>query len=501
MAVGLGVFISLISVLIVGIIIFNMLHQQRSQIGVLKALGYKRTKIAVPYVLAVLVLALGMLILGYGIGVLLAQPMTQLYLDFYLLPYEPIHQSWSVFAVAVFVPLSVFALFTFMILIRMLKTPVLDLLHPTENQSINALSRFVSRLMTKASAKTKFTWLYALHNARSFFIFFIGILFATLLINFSFAMDGMVKELTLANLEEMPYEYESTIDFTKGIPELKTGQEKYLMYPYGRLDELNVIVVGLEPDSTLAPLIDPQDHIITPILSEGAVISEKLSLRKGLKVGDTLRVEIGTLIRDLVIKGISREYIDDKVYLDRSLLSTWISSNGSDALYSGIYSIEKPDKEGYALILAKADVIKQTEAMSAFVDTVSFSMIGGSALIAFCILYVLTSQTVLQNTYAISLLKVLGYRKKDVNAMILNGYLIYALVSYALSLPVSILALKGLLRIFVVQYGILLPLNFDWTQGVKGFLLVIGIYLLGTLHSRMKIQKISLQEALKTYRE
>ncbi len=501
MSIGFGVFISMVSVLIVGIIIFNMLHQQRSQIGVLKALGYKRTRIALPYVMAVLVIALVMLLIGYYAGVVLSFPMKQLYLDFYLLPYEAIHQQWEVFVTSIFVPLSVFALFTFLIIRRMLKTPVLDLLHPQENQSINGISRFVSKLMTKASAKTKFTWLYALHNARSFFIFFLGILFTTLLINFSFAMDGMVKELTLANLDKMPYQYEAYVDFTKGIPTITDDQEKFLVYPYGRYEELNLIVIGLEPDSQYYPLIDPHGKIITSELTQGAIISEKLSLRKNLKIHDTVSVEIGSQIHILTIIGISQEYIDDKVYVERRLLSAWISASNQETLFTGIYSLDKPDPEAYSLILAKEDVIKQTEAMSGFIDLVSMMMIGGSALIAFCILYVLTSQTVLQNTYAISLLKVLGYRKKEVNAMILNGYLIYALLSYSISLPLSILALKGLLSIFVVQYGILLPLDFGFDQALKGFVFVLGLFYLGSLHSRMKIQKISLQEAMKVYRE
>ena len=108
---------------------------------------------------------------------------------------------------------------------------------------------------------------------------------------------------------------------------------------------------------------------------------------------------------------------------------------------------------------------------------------------AFCILYVLTSQTVIQNTYALSLLKVLGYHKKEVNAMILNGYLIYTLFSYIVSLPLAVLALTALLKIFVVQYGILLPLSFGFDEAFKGLLFAIGLFYLGSLHSRKKIQK------------
>lgn len=501
MAVGFGVFLSLISVLIVGIIIFNMLHQQRSQIGLLKALGYRRLRIAIPYVSAVLVLALVMLILGYVIGFYAAAPMTQLYLDFYLVPKEAIHSRWDVFAVAILVPLFVFASFTLLIVVRMLRTPVLDLLHPKENLSINALTKTVSSLMAKASAQKKFTWLYALHNARSFVIFFIGILFATLLINFSFTMDGMVEKLTVANLESMPYEYESYVDFTQGIPTVTSDHEKFLLYPYGRVDQLNVIVVGLEADSTLYPLIDDHGKTITGSLTNGVIISQKLSLKKGYKLGETLEFEIGSVSHKLTIQGISDEYVDDKIYLERTVLSSWLSTNASEDLFTGIYSIAKPQTQGYTLILAKKDLLNQTKAMSGFIDTVSLALVGGSALVAFCILYVLTSQTVFQNTYAISLLKVLGYKKKEVNAMILNGYLIYALASYVISVPITIFTLKSLLALFVIQYGITLPMQFGVSETVYGLIFVIGLFYMGTLHSRHKIEAISLQEALKAYRE
>ncbi|WP_455331540.1 FtsX-like permease family protein [Exiguobacterium profundum] len=110
MALGLSLFIVSIAVIIVAILISNMLEAERGQIGLLKAIGYSRRQIASPYLVLILVFAFFMLIIGYFLGLYFANPLKELYLDFYLLPSITIAQSPLVFVTAVFAPLLFFAL-------------------------------------------------------------------------------------------------------------------------------------------------------------------------------------------------------------------------------------------------------------------------------------------------------------------------------------------------------------------------------------------------------
>jgi putative ABC transport system permease protein len=500
-ALGLSIFIATIAVIIVSIMIYNLLQAERGQIGILKALGYRRREIAMPYFLSVLFFALVMLVAGYFLGTIYAEPLKELYLDFYLLPSVKIGQSFTVFATAIFVPFLFFAVVSGIIISRILGESALELLKPHENKSINKLSKSLSRMLAKAKGMTKFKYLHAIRSIGSFFIFFLGIMFSTILISFSFMMGGMVDRMTIDYLNKVDYQYESYADFTKRLPEVRTGDEKFLSYPFATLGDTTISLQGLSSRNRLYKLYDESGNDITVYTQNGAVITKRLSIKLGISEGDTISVTVNKAHYDFTVKGITDEYIADKVYLNIERLSNMLSENKSSRLFSGIYSIDKPSADYYSTILSKKGLIEQSKAMSNYTQFIVKVMIGGSAIIASSILFVLTSFTVEKNYYVISLLKVMGYKRREVNAMILNSYLVYAVISYLVSIPIALAILYSMMDLFASEYGVILPLKFEPNFIPKTLAILVVIYFASTYISRRKIARIPLQEVLKTYGE
>jgi len=501
MALGLSIFIAIIAVIIVSIMIYNLLHAERGQIGILKALGYRRREIAMPYFLSVLFFALIMLIAGYFLGTVFAEPLKELYLDFYLLPSVKINQSLTVFATAIFVPFLFFAAVSGVIIYRILGETALELLKPHENKSINKLSKSLSRMLANAKGMTKFKYLHAIRSTGSFFIFFIGIMFSTILISFSFMMGGMVDRMTIDYLNKVDYQYESYADVTKRLPEVGIGEEKFLIYPYASLEDKLISLQGLSPRNNLYKLYDESGDDITVYTQNGAVITKRLSVKLGISEGDTISVKVNQDFYAFTVKGVSDEYIADKVYLNIERLSNMLSENQSSRLFSGIYSTDKPSADYYSTIISKEGLIEQSKAMSNYTQFIVNIMIGGSAMIAASILFVLTSFTVEKNYYVISLLKVMGYKRREVNAMILNSYFVYAVISYLVSIPIALAVLYWMMDLFASEYGVILPLKFEPIFVVRTLAILVVIYFVSTYISRRKIERIPLQEVLKTYGE
>jgi len=498
---GLSIFIASIAVIIVAIMISNLLHAERGQIGILKAMGYRRFEIAMPYFLSVITVAFIMLIIGYIIGYIYAEPLKKLYLDFYLLPVTQIDQSITVFATAVFVPLFFFALFSGAIIYRMLGEGPLQLLRPHETTSLNWLSKYVSRLLSKAKGKTKFKYLHAIRSTGSFVIFFIGIMFSTLLITYSLMMSGMMERMTVGYLNKVDWKYQSYADFTKLIPEPKPGEEKFLIYPYAYLGEKVVTLEGLSPDNRLYRLIDDSGNDVTTFIQNDAVITKQLGLKLGIKAGDSIKIKVNKDYYNFTVRGLTDDYTSDNIYISINKLSNMISDSKNSRLYSGIYSISKPSDQYYSMIISKGGLIEQSKSMSSYTDFMINIMVWGAAVIAASILFVLTSFTVEKNYYSISLLKVLGYRRREVNSMILNSYFVYALISYAVSIPISLAILDWMVGYFIEIYDIILPLQFNSLALLEGLAILVVIFLAGTYASRRKIGRIPLQEVLKTYGE
>ena len=501
MALGLSIFIASIAVIIVSLLIYNLLHAERGQIGILKALGYRRTEIALPYFLSMLFVAFFMLIVGYAVGYRAAEPLKAMYLDFYLLPSVRIGQSVTVFATAIFVPLFFFAAVTWSIINRMLREGPLELLKPHESRAINRLSRWVSRLLVHARGSTKFKYLHAVRSTGTFFLFFISIMFSTILITFSFMTNGMMERMTIDYLGKVDYQYESYADFTERVPEPGPGEEKFLVYPYASLDGEIVTLQGLSPRNNLYRLYDETGRDLTVYIRNGAVVTKRLAIKYGIEEGDTLTVKVNRDFFSFPVRGVVDEYISDTVYLDIEKLSAMVSENRTQRLFSGIYSMEKPSDAYYSTIISKGDIIAQAESMASYTAYMINIMIAGAAVIAASILFTLTSFTVEKNYYVISLLKVMGYHRREITSMILNSYFIYAVFSYLLSIPISLAIVNGVMSVFAKEYGVVLPVEFQPADALKSLAIVVVIFLLGTWASRMKIRKIPLQEVLKSYGE
>lgn len=501
MSLGLSIFIAAIAVLIVSIMMSNLLSAERGQIGILKALGYRRSEVAVPYFVSVVALAFVMLIVGYVLGVFLAEPLKQMYLDFYLLPQADIVQSPVVFATAIFVPLFFFAAFAGAVIYRMLGEGPLALLKPHESDTLNVLTRLASRLLGHAKGRTKFKYLHAIRSTGSFVVFFVGIMFSTLLIMYALMMDGMVDRMTIGQLETVGYRYQAYVDATKRAPDPRPGDEKFLVHPFAYVGDRVVTLHGLAPDNTLFQLHDAAGRNITGRIRDDVVVTESLALKLGLQQGDRLRVRVDDRRLVFTVAGIAHEYAADAIYLDIERLSGIVSDGATTRLYSGIYAIEKPSGQYYSAVISKEGLVDQSRSMATYTNYMINTMIAASAVIAASILFVLTAFTVERNYYSISLLKVLGYSRREVNSMILDSYFVYALASYVLSIPITLAVLDALRRLFLDEYGLVIPFEFDPVDTLRGLAILVVIFLVGTWASRLKIARIPLQEVLKTYGE
>ncbi|TVP87269.1 MAG: ABC transporter permease, partial [Alkalicoccus sp.] len=483
MALGLSIFIASIAVIIVSLMMHNLLQAERGQIGILKALGYSRTKIAFPYFLSLMLLAFLMLVLGYILGYFAAEPLKNLYLDFYLLPEKPIIQQLEVFAAAILVPFFFFAAVSALIIYRILGEQPLELLNPKESHSVNFLTRFVSRMLRGARGAVKFKYLHAVRSTGSFLIFFLGILFATILIFFAFMMNGMMERMTTEHLEKTDYQYEAYADPLREAANIPEDAERFLAYPYGSYEEETAALHGLEPDNTLHRLYDDSGEDITREIENGVIISETMRMKFGLDIGDTLLLGVDQEEVEVTVRGVSEEYISDKVYFDRETLSLLLTDDQSEELYSGIYSLSPPPDEEFAAVISKEGLMEQNESLEGYMTMMTNIMVAGSGVIAASILFVLTSFTVEKNYYAISLLKVMGYSRREVNGMILNSYFVYTLLSYLISIPIALLLLR-IIVVFFADYGVILPLRFEPFSLVITLVVLLLIFFISTYISR-----------------
>lgn len=497
MSMGLSIVISSIAILIVAILIYKILREEKGQIGVLKALGYKNKKIAKSYIVLILLMSLPMLILGYIGGWLAAEPLKNMYLMFYLLPSVPIRGNFVVALTAIIVPLIFFIGLSSILIIKMLSKKALDLLRNSETNKVSFLNKLTNKILKNAKGKTKFKYSFIFKNTPKFLVFFFGVLFSTILIVMALMMSSVFNNLGTKYYERVDYNYEGFIDNTKELPTLSAGEEKFLQYPSALYKDEMITLIGLSEDNKLHKLYDKDNKDITKDLDDGIVMTSSFALKNGIKVGDTIKVQIGNKEDSLKIVGETDEYTGDKLYISRKKLSELISYGKNSDLYNGVFSKEKLNSNDYVSVVNKNTILEQSKSMQGFVRVSIYAMIASAVFIAVIIMFVLTSLTIEDNTYSISLLKVMGYNKKEVNSMILDSYKIYTIIAYLIGLPLTIVSMNFGMKYLASEFGMILPVKLSLLQAILGFVIVLIIFYLGTFSAKRKINKISLQETLK----
>ncbi|MGL5750509.1 MAG: FtsX-like permease family protein, partial [Paraclostridium sp.] len=485
--------ISTIAVLIVLMITYRIVKNERAQIGVLKALGYSSYEILKPYIIMLTIISLPLLIIGYILGAYTAPYMSDFYLEFYLIPSGQIKTNISVLLVAIVIPLVVILGLSTILINKMLSKKAINLIKDNENEKVGKLNKLGGKVFKNAKPQTRFKYSFILSNTNKFIVFFMGIALSSMLIIMSLMMVKFFDKMSVDYYKSVDYVYEGIVDMAKGYPKLDSDDEKFISISNAMYKDENISITGIDDDNKLHKIYDKKDKDITNELEDGVVVNNSFYLTYGAKVGDNISLNINNEEYEEKIVGISKDYGEPKVYMNRKDLSNIITKDEAfenidkDDFYTGVYSKDELDKDDYVLVMNKNDILDQTKSMQGFVKVAIYSMILSAVFIAVVVLYVLTTMTVEDNYYSISLLKVMGYSKKEVNSMMLSSYLVYSIGSYLISIPITVFSLGMGIKYLASEFNMVMPFEFEMWQGVVGLVVILIIFALGTYAAKKKI--------------
>jgi len=169
--------------------------------------------------------------------------------------------------------------------------------------------------------------------------------------------------------------------------------------------------------------------------------------------------------------------------------------------YIGAFSnvlLDIPDKQSYSVVSLEDKLAAIEEVIGP-----TKSMMSGLAVIAFIIgmivIYLVTSMIVEENKGTISLMKIFGYRKREINSLILNSSTVVVVIGYIIGIPLTLSAIGVLVQSLENSVGMTLPpLTIDLSYILIGFIAVMFAYELSKLLCKKKVNKVSMSEALKS---
>jgi putative ABC transport system permease protein len=489
----------LLSCLIVGLMIRRIVRSESVIIGILHAQGYRRKELVRHYLsIPVLISA------AAGVsGVLLALPliapsvkvMATLY---YTVPYENIAISFLDIALGILMPVSFLGIACLLVIRQELNKPPAELMKGSrEKAKANIFERVLK--LESLPFDLKFKVREQLRSVSRLLFLLFGVMAASFIMLIGFAINHSMNVVFSGESDaEFNYSWEYAFkELQQGEPSPGAVPFNAIRcYPAGR-ETVEFYLSGIITDVPyVSDLLDAKGNE----LPKGQVnITSLLANRLRIGVGDELTVvnRLDGKEYSLVIDGIVQTYSGQFVYMPLSGFNKMLGM--PEGSYSGVFSEETQNYDPAVLSGAK-DLRNVTNTMDELMMPMMTVIIGLAvlgALIGAIIIFLVISLTIEESRSSISLLKIFGYRSKEVKKLMLGSSRPIVIIGFLLSIPVMLASMNAMYAYLGEMINIALPILLSPGYVVISFVLIYGVFELSKLLCARKLAAITMSEALK----
>ncbi len=507
-----------ISVFVISVITKKRIEDERLQIGVLKALGYKSSNIAVSYLTYPIIGAIVGGLLGFLIGSPISIILSKLYVSYYTLPTDHFSFNFSYLSNCILVPLIILSTLSFLISIYMLKKKPLELLKEGSNLKINWFSKITSKLIRKLSFKRRFKYSLASRSFGKLLIvtltsFATGMLIILTIIGMNL-FSSMIKD----SFKSLHFDY--MVYYKIPVTNETSSQEDYIMSVTFNITKIknasgdekklkkdsSISVNGIDQKLNNVEVKDQNGHDTLALLKEGTiVINENIREVYDIEVGDTITISYNNLEKDLKVVGINKHYYSMSAYMLREEVNRFLSLKDntynlkytSDNKYEKMSELDSSELNNIYDIFSLSDLKRNMETSLEMSNTSVYAIVAFAGLMSLIIIAVIGNIVVEENKKTISLMKVMGYDNKKIKTIVLNIYTPFVIIAYFISIPCTIRLLKAILDVLVKDMEMSLPVTISFSEMLIGLCTLVISYYIAISLSRRVLNKTPLSIALK----
>lgn len=490
-----GIMLTLLYVLIV-IIAFvlavttsNTINSEASVIGTLRASGYTKGELLRHY----MVLPLVVTVIGSCIGNILGytvfeKVVANMYLGSYSLTTYVTRWNSEAFILTTIVPFIIMLVVNLFILMNKLSlSPLKFLRHNLKKREKKKVLK-----LTKFKFFTRFRLRVIFQNMPNYITLFIGILFASILLMFGLMMSPLLDNYKNEVVDNMISKYQYIL---KTEVETKTKDaEKYcansLKTYFNEEKGEEISIYGIKEDSEYVD-ID---------FKNGVYISDGFAEKYSLKVNDsiTLKDSYGDKTYTFKIDGIYYYPASLSIFMDSKKFNETFDKD--EDYFNGYFSNEEItdiDSKYIATTITKDDMIKFSRQLDVSMGNTFYMVNVFSVILYLLLMYLLSKLIIEKNSSSISMVKILGYNNYEIGRLYIIATSIVVVISVALSIPISVLVMKGLFRVMMSEYTGWFSFYINPKVYLEIFLSGVLSYAVIAALQLFKIKKIPLDEALK----
>ncbi|MDE7076507.1 MAG: ABC transporter permease [Clostridia bacterium] len=498
----LPVLFLLIGVLTMITTMHRVTANEKTQIGTLKALGFKNGKILRHYTAYGLFIGIVGAVLGIALGIgicaLVINPygMQGSYFD---LPKWGIYAPWWTWLVVVGI-VAFLTLISFLSVKKMLKGTAADALRPYVPKKVKSLAIEKTKAWNKMGFATKWNLRDVFRHKTRSIMTLVGIIGCMILLvgglGMKDTMDGM-----LTTLDTQMMNYETRVNFAETVTNEQAIEfaEKY----GGDYVASSSVQVKGEPitlevynvSHDYVRFINKSNKKVT-LGNDGAYISMRVAER-GFGVGDTLVFSPygSDTTYEVKVAGILRSYTIENItmtveYADSASIPYTISSAFVNAPSSNIET-----EDFVSGMQSKAAIMDSYNSFMEIMDTMVWILILAAVILGVVVLYNLGVMSYTERYRELATLKVVGFKNKHIGRILISQNIWLTLIGIIIGLPAGVGVLHLLLTLLASEYELKLILG-ALTYCVS-ILLTFGVSLIVSLLVARKNKKINMVEALK----
>ena len=480
----------------------RIINNQRMQIGVLKALGFKNRTIMFHYISYGFWMVLAGSILGLILGPLTLPPiMFEEMADLYSIPYWLTGFNIS-FIVVTLLMVVLAALISYFACRNIVNESPSSAIRPKIPKV--STSGFLEKLgiWKKFSFNVRWNYRDAKRNKFRALMSIVGVMACTLIIVASFGcMDGFdeMKEWEYTDINHYSSKLvlednitASQIDYIADDVGGEKLMESSIEIKSGDIKKSGVITV-LDDNKLYTPTDDNKNPI--SISSNEVSISTKMAQLLGVGVGDTIKwhimgsdkwisTKVDKIHSDPTSQGIivSKEKLDD-LGLNYTATSV-ISSHGVDKNYSGVKTIFSMD----SLTDSWDDMMESSM-------TIIYLLAAFASLLSVIVLYNLGLLSFTEIKREFATLKVLGFKSSQLRKLLLTQNLWFTTIGFVIGVPLGREVLQYLWG--TMGDSFFLKANISLKTLIITFLITYVVSILVNLMFSGKIKKLNMVESLK----
>lgn len=515
-------------------------------IGTLLASGYRKAELVRHYMILPVVIGFLACTVGEVLGfTFFSEPMRGLYYNSYSLPPFVGRLNPKVILITAVIPFVLLVLINLLGLLRKLRcTPLQFLRHETVRRS----HRHNLQLPEKLKFTTRFRLRVFLRNLSHFVTLFFGIMFASLLLLFSFALLPVVNNYAVMLRDALPAEHTYMLKAPLEIEGTSQQREAYsAAMDIATMDWNNPDADQLISKFLLAATIDEDAHPVNTLENPQSAIDQA---EKFAATSLEIERQMGGEFESITVYGIQNDskYLDYVDVSDGKILATTgvlqkckvkvgesalafdrnegeeyqlaidgtVDADASLYIYMSIDTFNKVFDEdsdnfnGYfsdealqlderylLMDMTPADMDKISLQMKDSMGSISSLMMGIAIPIYLILVYLLTKTVIDRSARAISYMKVFGYRNREVNKLYIRSITTTVIASLIVCLPIIYYLLSVLLKVVFMSYNG----NFPLVVPMENFAMVVitGIVayaVVAVLHVR-RVRKVELSLAMK----